>query len=97
MQIGEITLSAENRQYETIVNQSETVVREVAGRPPLGPEDPVLARFTPEFAERYRVMRNYVDVQRRTILGSSTNSQELAEANRQVEQFYDKWYPLGRY
>jgi hypothetical protein len=97
MQIGEITLSAENRQYETIVNQSETVVREVAGRPPLGPEDPVLARFTPEFAERYRVMRNYVDVRRRIILGTSSNSQELVEANRLVEQFYNKWYPLGRY
>jgi len=97
MQIGEITLSAENHQYETIVNQSETVVREVAGRPPLSPDDPVLARFTPEFVERYRVMRNYVDTQRRTILGAPTNSQELAEANRQVDQFYDKWYPLGRY
>jgi hypothetical protein len=96
-QIGEITLSAENRQYETIVNQSETVMREVAGRELLGPDDPVLARFTPEFVERYRVMRHYVDVQRRTILGTSSNSQELAEANREVEQFYDKWYPLGRY
>ncbi len=97
MQIGEITLSAENHQYETIVNQSETVVREVAGRPPLGSNDPVLARFTPEFAERYRVMRNYVDVRRRKLLAASTNSQELAEADRQLDQFYDKWYPLGRY
>jgi len=73
------------------------VVREVAGRPPLSPEDPVLARFTPEFVERYRVMRNYVDVQRRRILGTTSNPQEIADADRQVEQFYDKWYPLGRY
>lgn len=97
MQIGEITLSAENHQYETIVNQSETVVREVAGRSLLGPNDPVLAKFTPEFVERYRVMRNYVDVQRRMILGAPANPTEQAEADRQMHEFYDKWYPLGRY
>ena len=96
-QIGEITLSAENHQYETVVSQSETVVREAFGKPLLGPNDPVLVKFEPEFAERYRVMRNYVDVQRRMILGVPASATEQEDARRQLDQYYEKWYPLGRY
>ncbi len=97
MLTGEITLAAMNHQYETIVRESEAVVRQASGQLLTGPNDPVLTNYPAEFAERYRVIWNYVDVQRRMLLGMPVSQTEQQEAARQVDQFYDKWYPLGRY
>jgi tetratricopeptide (TPR) repeat protein len=98
MRSGEITLAVINHQYETIINESEAVIRQASGHQLTGPNDPILANCDPpEFAERYRVFWNYVDVQRRTILGLPVREAEQKEAVRQVDQFYDKWYPLGKY
>jgi hypothetical protein len=87
-----------NHQYETIVRESEAVIQQASGHQLTGPNDPILEKCDPpEFAERYRVFWNYVDVQRRMILGMPVSQTEQKEADRQVDQFYDKWYPLGRY
>jgi tetratricopeptide (TPR) repeat protein len=98
MRVGEITLAVINHQYETIVSESEAVIQQTSGHQLTGPDDPILEKCDPpEFAERYRVFWNYVDVQRRVILGLPVSQTEQQEASRQVDQFYDKWYPLGRY
>ena len=97
MKAGEITLAVINRQYETIVSESEAVVMQASGHRLAGPNDPVLTNCPPEFAERYRVFWNYVEVQRRLILGLPVSPTEQQAAVRQVDQFYDKWYPLGKY
>ena len=98
MRVGEITLAVINHQYETIVRESEAVIQQTSGHQLTGPDDPILEKCDPpEFAERYRVFWNYVDVQRRVILGLPVSQTEQQEASRQVDHFYDKWYPLGRY
>jgi tetratricopeptide (TPR) repeat protein len=98
MRSGEITLAVINRQYERIVSESEAVILQASGHQLTGPNDPILANCNPpEFAERYRVFWNYVDVQRRLILGMPVSETEQQTAVRQVDQFYDKWYPLGKY
>jgi hypothetical protein len=98
MKTGEITLAVINRQYETIVSESEAVIQQASGHQLTGANDPFLENCRPpEFAERYRVFWNYVDVQRRMILGLPVSQKEQQEASRHVDQFYEKWYPLGRY
>jgi tetratricopeptide (TPR) repeat protein len=98
MRTGEITLAVINRQYETIVSESEAVIVQASGHQLTGANDPFLENCRPpEFAERYRVFWNYVQVQRRMILGMPVSQTEQQAAVRQVDQFYDKWYPLGKY
>jgi hypothetical protein len=62
-----------------------------------GPDDPILASISLEDAERYRVFWNYLDVQRRVIMGLPVSETELKKANHQVDDYYEKWFPLGKY
>jgi tetratricopeptide (TPR) repeat protein len=57
-----LVMAEQNRQYETIVHITESLVKRLTGQRPTGPNDPMLARCSPEQAEGYRVSWNYVDV-----------------------------------
>ena len=97
LQMTELTMATENRQYETAIHKTETLLQQLTGHKLTGPDDPVLAQGSPEAAERYRVFWNYLDVQRRMIMDQPVSGTELQEANRRVDEFYDRWYPLGKF
>ena len=97
LQMTELTMATENRQYETAIHKTETLLQQLTGHKLTGPDDPVLAQGSPEDAERYRVFWNYLDVQRRMIMDQPVSGTELQEANRRVDEFYDRWYPLGKF
>jgi hypothetical protein len=93
LQMTELSMATENRQFETVIRKIEDSL----GHHLTGPDDPALAHFSPENAERYRVFWNYLDVQRRIIMGLPVGETELQEANRRVDDYYEKWYPLGKF
>ena len=93
LQMTELSMATENRQFETVIRKIEDSL----GHHLTGPDDPALAHFSPENAERYRVFWNYLDVQRRIIMGLPVGEPELQEANRRVDDYYEKWYPLGKF
>ena len=97
LQMTELNMATENHQYETVIHNTEALVLERTGHHVTGPDDPVLTRVSPEFAERYRIFWNYLYLQRRAIMDLPVGETELQEANRRVDEFYEKWYPLGRY
>ena len=92
-----IKMATECRQYEAVVTKTEEILQRKSGRPFGGTDDPAFSIFNPEVAERYRVFRAYLDVQRQKILGQPLRESEEQAATRQVEQFYEKWYPLGSF
>jgi len=92
-----LTMATEGRQYETVLRKTEALLQEQTGHRLTGPDDPELRRFDPESAEKYHVFWNYLDVQRRVILGLPVGETELQDAKRRVDEYYEKWYPLGRY
>jgi tetratricopeptide (TPR) repeat protein len=93
LQLTVISLATLNHQYETIVSKSEAFIEHLTGRKITGLDDPFLKRYPPEFAERYRVFRNHVDVERRVIRGQPVSEAEEKEAAKRVNDFYEKWYP----
>ncbi len=92
-----LTTATEAHQYETVILKTEAFLQEQTGYHLTGPDDPGLKRYDPESAEKYRVFWNYLDVQRRVIMGLPAGETELQEAKRRVDDYYEKWYPLGRY
>jgi len=92
-----IKMATESRQYEAVVTKTEAILERMSGRPFSGPDDPAFLLCKPEVAERYRVFRAYLDVQRRKILGQPLGGSEEQAVTRQLEQFYEKWYPLGQF
>ena len=95
LQMTELTMATENRQFETVIRKLQALPGTTHHM--TGPDDPILAHVSPENADRYRVFWNYLDVQRRVIMDLPVGETELQEANRRVDEFYDKWYPLGTY
>ena len=92
-----IKMAMENRQYEAVVNKIENIPEQMTGKRQNAPNDLVLKNFPPEFAEGYRVFRNYLDVERRAILGLSPSESEIENAKHQVDKFYEEWFPFGRF
>ncbi len=92
-----LNMLTENRQFEAAVIQTELLLKQVSGRPLSGPDDPAWSRCPPELAERYRVFQAYLDVQQRQILGQPVSDNEEQFATQQLETYYEKWYPLGRF
>jgi tetratricopeptide (TPR) repeat protein len=97
LQTSGLTMATEGRQYETVLRKTETLLQEQTGHLLTGPDDPELKRFDPESVEKYRVFWDYLDVQRRVIMGLPVGETELPDAKRRVDEYYEKWYPLGRY
>ena len=97
LQITELTMAMENRQYESVVRKTEALAQHVTGQKLTGPDDPKLAHIPLDIAEGYRVFWNYLDVHRRIIMDQPVNQPESERANQRVEEFYDKWFPLGRF
>lgn len=97
LQVKMLIMATENRQYETVVRKTEQLIQQLSGQVMTGPDDPVLAGTSPEAAERYRVCWNYLEVQRRIIMGLPVGPTELPEAHRRLDEFYEKWYPLGKF
>jgi tetratricopeptide (TPR) repeat protein len=92
LKMTELSMATENRQFQTVIHMLQ-----VPGHQITGPDDPVLAYASPENADRYRVFWNYLDVQRRIIMGQPVGETELQDASRRVDEFYEKWYPLGTF
>ena len=92
-----LTMATEARQYETVLRKTETLSQVQIGHRLTGPDDPELKHFDAETAEKYRVFWNYLDVQRRTIMGLPVGATEFQDAKRSVDDYFEKWYPLGRY
>ena len=90
-------MATQNRQYEAVIRKTEALVQQINGHHLTGPDDSVLASIPLEDAERYRVFWKYLDVQRRVIMGLPVSETELKEANHQVDEYYEKWFPLGKY
>ena len=97
LQMMELNMATENRQFQMVIRKSEILLQQQTGHHMTGPEDPILAHVSPESAERYRVFWNYLYLQQRVIMDLPVSEPELQEAKRQVDEFYEKWYPLGRY
>lgn len=92
-----LEMATQNRQFETVVRKTEALVQQMNGHPLTGPNDSILANIPPEYAERYRIFWNYLGAQRRVIMGLPEGETELKEANHQVDEYYEKWFPLGKY
>jgi hypothetical protein len=93
-----LMMAVENHQIESVVRETETLLASMTGHHITWPGDPVLANnLPPEIVERYRIFWNYLDVQRRAILNWPSGRTALQEAKRQVDDYYQKWFPLGRY
>jgi hypothetical protein len=90
-------MATEAHQYEAAVRKMEAFLHEQTGYHLTGPDDPELKRLDPESAEIYRAFWNYLAVQRRVIMGLPVGEAEVQDAERRVDDFYEKWYPLGRY
>ncbi len=91
-----ITIALDNRQLQMALEKSNDLMRLKLGRAPTGPEDPEFAQVPAMFADRYRVVWHYLDVQRRMILNGNVSAQEQQDALRQLNAFYDKEYPYGK-
>jgi tetratricopeptide (TPR) repeat protein len=96
-QMRELQVAIENRQYPWVVRATEVLFQQSTGHHLTGPDDPMLASYSPESAQCYKAFYNYLNVQRRAIMGEPVSETELQQANRQVDEYYDKWYPLGRF
>jgi hypothetical protein len=92
-----LNMATQNHQYERVVRQTEVLFQQITGRRLTGPNDPGLAGCQPEVAERYRAFFNYLEVERQLILDQPVSEAEEKEAARQVEEFYAKWWPYGRF
>jgi tetratricopeptide (TPR) repeat protein len=97
LQLLELNMATINRQIATVVSGSEHLLVERLGRAPTGPDDPELAQVEPEFAQRYVACRRYEDVERRLTSGEALPEAERKAATQQLQAFYDKWWPYGRY
>ena len=97
LEITELQVAIENHQYEKVVHSTEVLMQYRTGHHLTGPDDPVLASNSPESAQCYKAFCNYLNVQQRVIMGEPVSEMEIQEANRQVEEYYEKWYPLGRF
>jgi tetratricopeptide (TPR) repeat protein len=97
LEITELQVAIENHQYERVVHATEVLMQYRTGHHLTGPDDPVLASNSPESAQCYKAFCNYLNVQQRVIMGEPVSEMEIQEANRQVEEYYEKWYPLGRF
>jgi tetratricopeptide (TPR) repeat protein len=97
VQFPALGMATQSRQYEAVLRKTEALVQQINGHHLTGPEDPILANISSEDAERYRIFWKYLDVQRRVIMGLPVSDTELKEANRQVDDYYEKWFPLGKY
>lgn len=91
-----ITIALDNRQLQMALDKSAELMRVKLGRVPTGPDDPEFAQVPKEFADRYRVVWHYLDVQRRMILNGNVSAQEQQDATQQLNTFYDEKYPLGK-
>ena len=91
-----INVALDSHQLQTALDESANLMRLKLGRAPTGPDDPEFAQVPAEFADRYRIVWHYLDVQRRTILNQGITAQEQQDAARQLDAFYDKEYPSGR-
>ncbi len=96
-QMKELQVAIENRQYRWVVRATEVLFQQSTGHHLTGPDDPVLASYSPEGAQYYKAFYNYLSVQRRVIMGEPVSETELQQANRLVDEYYEKWYPLGRF
>ena len=93
-----LMMAVENHQIETVVRETETLVERLTGHHITWPGDLVSANnLPPEIVERYRIFWNYLDVQRRTLMNLPVGKTELEDAKRGVDDYYKKWFPLGRY
>jgi hypothetical protein len=95
--LTEIQVATENHQYARVVRAMEVLMQQRTGHHLTGPDDPIWASNSPESAHCYKAFYNYLNVQRRAIMGEPVSEAELQQANRQVDEYYEKWYPLGRF
>jgi hypothetical protein len=97
LQMAALRMAIENHQYERAIRVTEAAFQHRTGHRLSGPNDPVLMGDTSETAQCYRAFYNYLEAERRVILSEPGSDAGLEEANRQVQAYYDKWYPLGRF
>jgi tetratricopeptide (TPR) repeat protein len=85
-----------NHQCERTVEQAASIMELENGHRPTGPDDPALARMPAPIAESYVVFSNYLDVERRVILGEPVDPARRQEATRRLNDFYDRYYSYGK-
>jgi hypothetical protein len=91
-------MALENHQYEAVAKRIEDYVVERTGhRPTAGPDDPLCACLSPELAQRYRAVWEYLEAQRRVILNPSVDKGQLQAAKRRLDDYYEKQFPPGKY
>jgi len=73
------------------------MLEQITGQRPTGPDGTEPKYLSDENADAYRVFHNYLDVERRMILGLPPSKSEQEDAKHQVAEFYEKWFPLGRF
>jgi tetratricopeptide (TPR) repeat protein len=96
-QVRELQVAIENHQYERVVGATEAMFQQRTGHRLTGPEDPVLSGDSSETAQCYRAFHNYLNAERQVIMNEPASEARFQEANRQVQEYYDKWYPVGRF
>jgi len=96
-QVRELHVAMENHQYERVVRATEALFQHRTGHRLTGPDDPVLSGDSSENAQCYRAFYNYLNAERQVIMNEPASEARFQEANRQVQDYYDKWYPVGRF
>ncbi len=91
-----LALAQINRQYARSLDLTESLFEAAHGQRPSGPDDPMLARAAPLVRDSYLVFRNYLDVERRRILGEPVPAGQQDAAARALTGFYDKYYTYDR-
>lgn len=96
-QMAELRLATENHQYERVVRMIEVMFQKRTGHHLTGVDDPVLVGDSSEMGQCYKAFCNYLTVQQEVIMGQQVTEVQLQEADHELKEFYDKWYPLGRF
>jgi hypothetical protein len=96
-QSKELHVAIENHQYERVVRVTEILFQRRTGYRLTGSSDPILKSDSSETAMCYKAFWNYLEAERRLIMGEPASEAAFEEAKREVQEYYDKWYPLGRF
>lgn len=97
LQSKELNVAIENRQYERVVHVTEILFQRRTGHRLTGSSDPILKSDSSETAMCYKAFWNYLEAERRLIMGEPASEAAFEEAKRGMQEYYDKWYPLGRF
>ena len=96
LNIEMITIALNNRQLQMALDELSAVMQANVGHRPTGPDDPAFAKAPQQFADEYRLLWHYLDVQRRVILNQNVSEQEQRDVKNQLDAFYDHEFYYGK-